>query len=141
MKFDNKMSLFKVTIDRNYKDILLLNLAKFKITHIKSRIEYDVKRSTEEEELFKEKIKNLRLNLDILFKKLEINESDFNILKGKVDDKLNYVAKDSHELINYLLEEINFYTNRFNEFEKYIVNTRIELEKINNLNNLLILIK
>jgi len=134
MKFDNKMSLFKVTIDRNYKDILLLNLAKFKITHIKSRIEYDVKRSTEEEELFKEKIKNLRLNLDILFKKLEINESDFNILKGKVDDKLNYVAKDSHELINYLLEEINFYTNRFNELEKYIINTKIELEKINNLN-------
>ncbi|MFX1317385.1 MAG: V-type ATP synthase subunit I [Promethearchaeota archaeon] len=135
MKLDNKMSLFKVIIDRKYKDTLLLYLAKFKTAHIKSRIEYDVKKSTEEEELFKEKIKNLRLNLETLFKKLEINESDFNGLRVKEDDKLKYIAKDSHELINYLLEEINFYTNRFNELEKYIINTKIELEKISNLNN------
>ena len=121
MKISNKMSLFRVTIDREYKDMLLITLANLKIIHIKSRSEYEVKTSTEEEETFKEKIKNLKLNLDTLFKKFEISESDFNELKWKVDEKLKFEAKDSHELINYLLEEINFYANRYNELEKYII--------------------
>ncbi|MFX1572948.1 MAG: V-type ATPase 116kDa subunit family protein [Promethearchaeota archaeon] len=127
------MSLFKVTLDREYKDMFLTTLAEAKVTHIKARSEYQVKKSKEEEDIFKEKVKNLRLNLDVLFKKLEIDELDFQGIKVKSKEKVIYNSKDSHELINDLLEEINYYTNRFDELERYITNSKIELEKITSL--------
>ncbi|MHA1670295.1 MAG: V-type ATP synthase subunit I [Promethearchaeota archaeon] len=133
MKFGNEMALFKIIIDRDYKDILLTNLAEFKLAHMREKGEYQSKIKTEEEDIFKNKLKNLRLNLEMLLKKLDITELDFQALNIKKEEKINFVAKDSNDLINYFFEEINFYTNRFNELERYTSTTKIELEKINNL--------
>lgn len=133
MKFGNEMSLFKIIIDKDYKDLLLTNLAEFKLTHIREKGEYQSKIKNEEEDIFKDKLKNLRLNLEMLLKKLDITELDFQELNIKKGEKINFVAEDSHDLINNFLEEINFYTNRFNELERYTSTTRIELEKINNI--------
>lgn len=132
MKFGNEMALFKIQINKDYKDLLLTKLAEFKLAHIREKGEYKSKIKTEEDDLFKDKLKNLRLNLEMLLKKLDITELDFQQLNIKKGEKINFDAKDSHDLINHLLEEINFYTNRFNELERYTATTRIELEKMNN---------
>ncbi|MFX1356537.1 MAG: V-type ATPase 116kDa subunit family protein [Promethearchaeota archaeon] len=130
VKLSNNMCLFKVSLDRRYKDIFLATLAEIKGAHIKSKQEYQSTQITEAEEVYKEKLKSLSLNLNILFKKLDITENDFQFLKVKEKEKKKYTAKNSHELIDYLIEEINFYTNRYNELDKYISDTKIELEKI-----------
>jgi vacuolar-type H+-ATPase subunit I/STV1 len=130
MKHSNEMCLFKVSLNVRYKDLFLITLAKLHGVHIKKKTEQISSKTTEEEVIYKEKLKNLRLDLNNLFKKLDITDNDFQNIKVKDRKKVKYVAKDSHELINHLLEDINFYTNRFNELDKYISTTKIELEKI-----------
>ena len=129
MKVTNEMCLFSIIIDDRYEELLLINLAEIKAIHIKSKKIY-----LKEESLVKEDIKTLRMNLDNLFKKLDFYESDFNEVKVTDKEKIKFTAKDSSELISSLLEEIYFYTNRFNELEKYISTTKIELEKIKIIN-------
>jgi len=133
MKFGNEMSLFKIIINKDYKDLLLTSLAEFKLTHIREKGEFQSPIKTEEDDIFKDKLKNLRLNFETLLQKLNITELDFQALNIKKEERINFVAKDSHDLISYFSEEINFYTNRFNELERYSSTTKIELEKMNNL--------
>ncbi|MBY9021811.1 MAG: hypothetical protein KGD67_12205, partial [Candidatus Lokiarchaeota archaeon] len=113
--------------------LLLTNIAEFKLAHVKEKEIYKSKIKTDEELLFKDKLKDFRLNLEILLKKLDITELDFQELKVREGEKINFVAIDSNDLLNQLFEEINFYTNRVNELEKYISSTKIELEKITNV--------
>ncbi len=133
MKYGNEMSLFKIIVDQDHKDLLLTSIAEFKLAHVKEKEIYKSKIKTDEEILFKDKLKDFRLNLEILLKKLDITEMDFQELVVKEGEKINFVAKDSSDLLNQLFEEINFYTNRVNELEKYTSSTKIELEKIINL--------
>ena len=135
MKRNNEMCLFKISLNARYKDLFLIRLAKLHGVHIKKKSEEISSKTTDEEIVYKEKLKNLRSDLDNLFKKLDIKENDLYSLKIKESAKIKYIAKDSHEIINHLLEDINFYTNRYNELEKYIANTKIELEKIINIKN------
>ena len=135
MKRNNEMCLFKISLNARYKDLFLIRLAKLHGVHIKKKSEEISSKTTDEEIVYKEKLKNLRSDLDNLFKKLDIKENDLYSLKIKESAKMKYIAKDSHEIINHLLEDINFYTNRYNELEKYIANTKIELEKIINIKN------
>jgi len=135
MKRNNEMCLFKISLNARYKDLFLIRLAKLHGVHIKKKSEEISSKTTDEELVYKEKLKNLRSDLDNLFKKLDIKENDLYSLKIKESAKMKYIAKDSHEIINHLLEDINFYTNRYNELEKYIANTKIELEKIINIKN------
>lgn len=135
MKRNNEMCLFKINLNARYKDLFLIRLAKLHGVHIKKKSEEISSKTTDEETVYKEKLKNLRSDLDNLFKKLDIKENDLYSLKIKESAKIKYIAKDSHEIINHLLEDINFYTNRYNELEKYIANTKIELEKIINIKN------
>ncbi len=129
MKITNEMCLFNVIIEDRYQELLLTDLAELKAIHIKSKKLYQKEESTK-----KEDIKTLRMNLDNLFKKLDLYENDFNEIRGTIKETINFTAKDSSELITNLLEEVYFYTNRFNELEKYISTTKIEFEKIKIIN-------
>ncbi|MFW9945436.1 MAG: V-type ATP synthase subunit I [Candidatus Odinarchaeota archaeon] len=135
MKISKEMCLFLVKINPLYKDILLTTLAQLKIAHIKSKEEYISTQFTKEEEFYKERLKTLRTNLNLLFNKFNITENDFREIKTKKTEKIQYVTKDSHELINHLLEEIAYYMNRFIELDKYISDTKIELERMINIKN------
>ena len=129
MKISNEMCLFNVNLNVRYKDLFLITLAKLNGVHIKQKKTEISSKTSEEEEEYREKIKNVRLELNNLFKKLQISENDLDI-KMKNLQKIQYTAKDSHELINHLSEDINFYNNRYSELDNYISNTKIELEKI-----------
>ncbi|TXT61587.1 MAG: V-type ATP synthase subunit I [Promethearchaeota archaeon] len=123
----NKMSLVKVVIKRNLKDKLLTDLSNLGNVHIKKR-EEEIKK--EEKGTYKEKIESLKKNLKDLFKKLNVNESSFLVLEGQDIERIEFKVKDLYELINQLSEEINFYSNRINELERYINKAKIELESI-----------
>ena len=133
MKLNNEMCLFKVSLNSLYKDLFLITLAKLHGVHVKKKSEEISSKNADEEVKSRENLKKLRTDLSNLLKKLDLKESDFHNIKMREEDKVKYTAKDSHELINHLLEDINFYTNRFNELDKYISNTKIELEKINDI--------
>ena len=126
------MSLIKVIIKSNYKNQLLRLLSNLNIVHIKSKIKKDLK-LIEKDQPFAEKLKNLRQSLDTLFKKLRISESEFQDLKFKRDERIEFVVKDLQELLSQTLEEINFLYNRINELDKYIVRAKIELENLNTI--------
>ena len=132
MKPSIKMNLFNVIIEKHNKDLLLTNLAKTKSVHIKSKKIYQKKQSSEEE-LYESNIKNLRVNLNSLFNRLEISKSDLLELQMKQHEKMDFVEKDSHDLLKSLSNEVNFFNNRFNELDIYISKTEIELEKINTI--------
>ncbi|MFX0009544.1 MAG: V-type ATPase 116kDa subunit family protein [Candidatus Hermodarchaeota archaeon] len=134
MKLNNEMCLFKISLNSQYKDLFLITLAKLHGVHVKKKSEEISSKNAEEEVKSRENLKKLRTDLSNLLKKLDIKESDFHNIKLREEDKVKYTAKDSHELINHLLEDIDFYTNRFNELDKYISNTKIELEKIIDIN-------
>ncbi|MFX1441907.1 MAG: V-type ATPase 116kDa subunit family protein [Promethearchaeota archaeon] len=129
MKVTNEMCLFNIIIDERYQELLLIKLAELKAIHIKSKPIYQKEESTKKEDII-----SLRVNLDNLFKKLNIYENDFNEIRLTSKVKIDFTAKDSSELITNLLEEVYFYTNRFNELEKYISTTQIEFEKIKIIN-------
>jgi V/A-type H+-transporting ATPase subunit I len=127
----NIMVLFKVRLNRNYKDILLQHLSQLKIVHIKSKS--DKSSSYEmDKELF-DRIKTLSQNLESLFKDLNITESDFQKLSFDEKNKPKFKVKDIDDLINQIFSEINYFSNRINELKKYKSLTEIELDKINNI--------
>ena len=124
------MSLIEVSINQSYKDQLLNTLSNIDNTHIKTK-EKKKGEISEEKDPFIGKLKNLRQNLDNLFNKLNINEIDFQDLKEVgSENKVKFVVEDISELVSKSLEEINFYTNRINELDKYIAKAQIEVENI-----------
>jgi len=133
VKISNEMVLVDIVINSEYKDLLLIHLAKFKVAHIKIKSEFLTEKAEESQNKLKNKIKDLRLSLNELFNKLDIRDLEFHELRNKNYEKLDFVAKDINELIDYLLEEINFYSNRFTELERYISQAVIALENIINL--------
>ena len=130
MVHKNEMTLFKVTINNNYKHQFLNHLSKLNNVHLKSRQTVTISKKIQEKDSMKSRIKNLRQNLNNLFKKLNISENDFQDLKISKEDRQNFVINDLYELIIQTLDEINFYTNRINELEIYISRARIELENL-----------
>ncbi|MFW9948790.1 MAG: V-type ATP synthase subunit I [Candidatus Thorarchaeota archaeon] len=127
----NVMVLFKVRLNRNYKDILLQHLSKRKQVHIKPKSE---KSSSYEmdKELF-DRIKTISQDLESLFKDLNINESDFQKLAFDEKNKPQFKVKDINDLINQVSSEINYFSNRINELKKYKSLIEIELDKINTI--------
>ncbi|MBY9002805.1 MAG: hypothetical protein KGD73_02430 [Candidatus Lokiarchaeota archaeon] len=125
-----EMSLLNVIINSNYKDRLLNQLSILNNVHIKTKEGSQMKKLSKEKDPLMNIIKTLRQNLDTLFKKLNINDSDFQELKIKKDQRIKFVARDLNDLINQVYDEINFYLNRINELERYSSNAQIKLENL-----------
>ena len=134
MKNKTQMSLFKISVERKYKDPLLYNLSKINSVHIKSKTKPELKK-TFEDFPFLDKIKSLRDNLDTLFKKLRITESDFQTLKVNKEDRIKFDTKDLQELLKFVSEEIDFFYNRAVELEKYIARANVELNNLKSIKN------
>jgi len=124
------MSLIKLTINKSYKDRILNYLSTLNKVHIKSRNDSQSEKKALEKDLLKEKIKNLRKNLEILFDKLKINSYMFQELGFDKSERIRFKANNIPELINHTSEEVNFYTNRIFELERYKARANIELENI-----------
>jgi len=130
LKESSQMSLIRLVLNSTYKDSLLYQLSQINAVHIKSKSGAHLKEFLKEH-LYSDKIKVLRDNLNSLFKKLDISTSEFQELKFKKNERLEFVVKDLQELLNHTLEEINFFYNRVIELESYITRAKIELENIN----------
>ena len=133
-KRSSKLSLIKVTVDKNYKNSLLTELSTMNAVHIKLKNKEE-RKILEEKDPLVGKIKDLRRDLDLLFDKLEIFENDFLDLKGAKIQKVEFGAKNIIDLINHINEEINFYMNRITELKRYSSKDQIELEKLKVINN------
>jgi len=129
MSRKREMSLITITLNKNYKDQFLNTLSQINNVHIKSREKKPIKEKKQKDTI-QTNIKNIRQNLDNLFKKLNIDENEFLSIKVKKDNRIRFQTTDLFELISQTSEEINFYLNRINELERYIARAKISLEKI-----------
>jgi len=131
----DRFSLLNVEIDQNLKDQLLIELSNLNSVHIKPKDKPKLEKEPEEKNVMRERIKELRKNLDNLFNKLNIDV--YKILEIKLDKekRIEFVAKNLNELINHLYEEIDFYTNRIIELKSYSSKGLIELEKLYMIKN------
>jgi vacuolar-type H+-ATPase subunit I/STV1 len=129
----NRFSLIKAEINHNYRAQFLIELSNLNVIHIKPREESKIQEELEEKDPLKEKIKDLRKNLNNLYRRLELSEYDLSELKISKDDRVEFVARDLPELINHIVEEIDFYTNRVVELNSYIAKGIIELENLKTL--------
>ena len=129
-KSEREFTLMKAEISNNLKDRLLIELSNINSVHIKEKKKAQIKESLDEKEPLLEKIKKLRENLDDLFKKLKINPAEFIDLNVKKEDRIEFVANNINDLINRMLEDIEFYTNRSIELNRYISKELIDLEKL-----------
>ena len=125
----SSMVLFKVNFNDNYKDLLLQHLSQLNLVHIKTKPE--ISDIIEKDKVLFDRIKKLSQNLEILFKNLNITESDFQKLKFEKEERKEFEVKDIDDLLNQILSEINFYSNRVNELKKYMITIKVELDKIN----------
>ncbi|MBA7499782.1 hypothetical protein ES703_47787 [subsurface metagenome] len=123
------MELFKVNINHNYKDLLLQHLSQLNLVHIKTKPE--ISDIIKKDKVLFDRIKKLSQNLETLFKNLNITESDFQKLIFEKEERKAFEAKDIDDLLNQILSEINFYSNRVNELKKYMITIKVELDKIN----------
>ena len=130
MKQNDQLSLLTCTINSGYKDSVLNYLSSLNSVHIKSIKKPNIKDKSEEKSPLSEKAKKLRQSIDEFFNKLRITEFSFQDLKVEQDEKTEFIVRDLNELANHVQEEIDFYTNRYNELEKYITRAKIELENI-----------
>jgi len=126
----DEFSLMKAEINQNYKDQFLIELSNVNAVHIKPKEKPKLEKELEEKSPIGQKVKALRKNLNTLFNRLDITEYDFLELKAEKEKRIEFTAKDLHELITHLLEEIDFYTNRIIELKSYISKGRIELENL-----------
>ncbi len=129
MKRKSPMELFKVNINHNYKDLLLQHLSQLNLVHIKTKPE--ISDIIEKDKVLFDRIKKLSQNLETLFKNLNIIEADFQKLIFEKEERKQFEVKDVDDLLNQILSEINFYSNRVNELKKYMITIKVELDKIN----------
>ena len=125
------MVLFRVNVNQNYRDLLLQHLSQLSLVHIKTKPEESVK--FEKDDVLFERINKLSQSVESLFKNLDITESDFQKLSFKPDERKKFEVKDKNDLINQLVDEINYYSNRINELKSSRISIEIELEKINTI--------
>ncbi|MFX1456676.1 MAG: V-type ATP synthase subunit I [Promethearchaeota archaeon] len=122
------MCLFDINIHNSYKDLLLQELSQINLIHIKPKqIEEKTKQKGDK---VIDNIKKLRANTEDLFKALKISDYDLQNLTAKKDERIEFKVTDIDELINYLLEEVDFYSNRVAELERFIAKVKIELNKM-----------
>ncbi|MFW9819418.1 MAG: V-type ATP synthase subunit I [Candidatus Thorarchaeota archaeon] len=122
------MCLFDINIHNSYKDLLLQELSQINLIHIKPKqIEAE---SQKKGDKVIDRIKILRANTEDLFKALKISDYDLQNLKFKKTERIEFNVKDIDELTNYLLEEVDFYSNRVAELERYIAKVKIELNNM-----------
>jgi len=130
MSKKDQFSLLKVEINENYKDQFLIELSNMNIAHLKPREEPKLKSQIEEKDPIYQKIKALRKSLNSLYNRLEITTWDLTNLKVQKENRVVFEATDLLELINHLVEEIDFYANRVIELKRYISQGIIELDKL-----------
>jgi vacuolar-type H+-ATPase subunit I/STV1 len=130
MSKKDQFSLIKVEINENYKDQFLIELSNMNIAHLKPREEPKLKSQIEEKDPIYQKIKALRKSLNSLYNRLEITAWDLANLKVQKEKRVVFEATDLLELINHLVEEIDFYANRIIELKRYISQGIIELDKL-----------
>jgi len=126
----DEFCLMKVNINHNYKDQLLIELSNLNTVQIKPKEKSKDKGEIEDKKSIVEKINILRKNLDALFKRLNLNEADFKNLRIKKSERIEFNAQNLNDLINHILEEIEFFTNRVTELKSYFTKANIELENI-----------
>lgn len=126
----NEFCLMKADINQNYKDQLLIELSNFNMVQIKPKEKSEKKREIEDKKPIVEKINILRKNLNTLFKRLKINETDIKNLRIKKSERIEFKSNNLSDLINHILEEIEFFTNRVTELNSYITKANIELENL-----------
>jgi V/A-type H+-transporting ATPase subunit I len=126
----DQFCLIKADINRKFKDQLLVELSNLNLVHIKPKEKSELKGELEDKKPIVEKINVMRKNLNTLFKKLEINENDIKNLRIKKSERIEFKALNLNDLINHILEEIEFFNNRITELKSYIVKAKIELENI-----------
>ncbi|GAH17142.1 unnamed protein product, partial [marine sediment metagenome] len=124
----DEFTLIRAELNHNYRDQFLVTLSNLNTVHIKQKEKSKIEEDLTEKEPILEKIKALRKNLESLFRRLNLNEVDIKDLKIEKSERLEFSAKNLAELINHLLEEIDFYHNRFAELQNYITKGTIELE-------------
>ncbi len=129
----DEFCLMKADINNNYKDQLLIEISNLNTVHIKQKEKTKIKGEIEDKRPVVEKIKLLRKNLNTLFKKLDINEADIENLRIKKSERIEFKAQDFTELINHILEEIDFFINRVTELQSYIAKANIELENLQSI--------
>ena len=129
----DEFCLMKADINNNYKDQLLIEISNLNTVHIKQKEKTKIKGEIEDKRPVVEKIKLLRKNLNTLFKKLDINEADIENLRIKKSERIEFKAQYFTELINHILEEIDFFINRVTELQSYIAKANIELENLQSI--------
>ena len=125
-----KFSLIKAELNQNYKDRFLIELSNLNVVHLIQKKTTKIRDESKEKDPFMIKIKDLRKNLDSMFKRLDLTESDLLEIKIKKSERIEFNAKDLSELSNHILEEIDFYSNRAAELQSYINKGTIEFENL-----------
>ena len=126
----DKFTLIRAELNHSYKDHFLIILSNLNAVHIKQKEKSKIEEELVEKEPVLEKIKDLRKNLNTLLKRLNLNENYLLELKVNKSDRIEFTAKNLSELINHILEEIDFFNNRVIELRSYINNGTIELENL-----------
>lgn len=130
MKDNNKMSLVKITINKNYIFSILNHLSNDNSIFIKKR-KIEIVQEDEQERILIEKIILLRKSLETLFKDFNIQITDFLNLKFDAENRKQYKMRDIGELLNQTQESIQFFEHRYHELEQNVSKTIIELENLN----------
>ncbi|UCC19408.1 MAG: hypothetical protein JSV62_15100 [Promethearchaeota archaeon] len=130
----DEFCLMKADISNNYKDQLLIALSNLNTVHIKPKEKPETMGELEEKIPIVEKINILRKNLNNLFYRLNIHDSDIKNVRIKKSERIEFKAQDLNELINHILEEIDFFINRVLELQSYITKATIELENLEAVN-------
>ena len=123
----------KADINDEFKDQFLIELSNLNTVHIKPKKDLDIKGDLEDKRPIAEKIKVLRKSLNNLFNRLNINKDDIRDLRIKKVERIEFKAQELTELINHILEELEFFINRVTELQTYIAKATIELENLNTL--------
>ncbi|MFX1399232.1 MAG: V-type ATP synthase subunit I [Promethearchaeota archaeon] len=98
--------------------------------HIKTTKKSLIDEKKLEKNILADRTRKLRDDLDSFFNNIEIFEASFQDLKPDPKEKLKFIVSDLNELVNQIANELDFYTNRYSELERYIARAKIELENL-----------